>query len=208
VTIERAFDLGRSPVTQRQWESLSGGNPSHFGLSGDHPVDSVSWPDAVLFCQRASERSGRCVRLPSEAEWEYACRAGSRDEFFFCDEGPFCDENAIPHEVRVQLHEFAWFDENSLETTHAVGTKRANLWGLHDMIGNVWEWCQDHWHADYRGAPANGNPWLDGPEAKPRRCLRGGAWDMNAFRCRSCYRSWDWETLATDRFGLRICVEV
>ena len=205
VTLGRAFRLGKFPVTQRQWRGLMGDNPSRFPASGDHPVENVSWLDAARFCERLSERCGRRVRLPSEAEWEYACRAGTKTEYFFADGGPFADETSVPPGLRRLLGEYAWFHENSAGTTRPVGQKRPNPWGLHDLVGNVWEWCADHWHDGYDGAPADGAPW---PGARrPLRVLRGGAWDMNAFRCRSTYRSWDAEDLATDRFGLRVCVE-
>jgi formylglycine-generating enzyme required for sulfatase activity len=207
VTISRPFYLGKLPVTQAQWLSVTGENPSAFPLSPDHPVENVSWLEAVRFCQIASARAGRTVRLPSEAEWEYACRAGSETEFFFCADGPFSDDASVPRRVRESLGEYAWFDENSRGSTHPAGRKQPNSFGLHDVLGNVWEWCADNWHPDYIGAPSDGRPWIEPPTAKPLRCLRGGAWDMNAFRCRSCYRSWDWESLATNRFGLRVCVE-
>lgn len=207
VAISRPFYLGRLPVTQRQWASLRSGNPSAFPLSPDHPVDSVSWLDAVRFCELASAHTGRSVRLPSEAEWEYASRAASQSEFFFSQEGPFADEASIPARLRRKLRDYAWFDENSRDTTHAVGLRRPNAWGLGDMIGNVWEWCADYWHNHYDGAPGDGRPWLEPRPTRPLRCLRGGAWDMNAFRCRSCYRSWDAEDLRTNRFGFRVCVD-
>lgn len=207
VRIPRSFYLGRFPVTQRQWVSLCRDNPSAFQESADQPVDSVSWPDAMRFCERLSVEAGRPVRLPSEAEWEYACRAGSASEFFFSSEGPFPDDGSVREALRRELLNYAWFEDNSNETTHAVGLKEPNKWGLHDMIGNVWEWCADHWHDGYRGAPDDGTAWIESGDARPRRCLRGGAWDMNAFRCRSCYRSWDWEHVAANRFGFRICVD-
>jgi formylglycine-generating enzyme required for sulfatase activity len=102
--------------------------------------------------------------------------------------------------------QYAWFDLNSGDGTRAVGLKRPNPWGLHDMLGNVWEWCADAWHEGYVGAPDDGGPWAEGAARQPRRCLRGGAWDMNAFRCRSPYRSYDHSELATNRFGFRVAV--
>ncbi len=105
------------------------------------------------------------------------------------------------------MQAYAWFDENSRDTTHAVGLRQPNPFGLHDIVGNVWEWCADFWNAGYAGAPDDGAPWLQQRKPRPLRCLRGGAWDMNAFRCRSSYRSWDWESQATSRFGLRVCAE-
>jgi formylglycine-generating enzyme required for sulfatase activity len=159
------------------------------------PVESVSFDDATTFCDRASKLNGRTVRLPSEAEWEYACRAGTTEEFFFGK-----DEH--------DLAEYAWFDLNSNGCTHKVGTKRANAWGLCDMVANVWEWCADMWHCDYQGAPDTAIPWLSDVDTQPRRCLRGGSWNYDGFRCRSAYRSRDWKHFATDHFGFRIIVTV
>jgi formylglycine-generating enzyme required for sulfatase activity len=122
--------------------------------------------------------------------------------------GLFLDESEICDDARSALAEYAWFDLNSTDRSHAVGAKRPNPWGLHDMIGNVWEWCADAWHANYVGAPEDGTAWVGGAETQLRRCLRGGAWDMNAFRCRSSYRSFDHGGLATNRFGFRVAVDV
>jgi formylglycine-generating enzyme required for sulfatase activity len=89
-----------------------------------------------------------------------------------------------------------------------VGLRKPNPWGLFDIIGNLWKWCEDVWHGDYVGAPIDGSPWLSGADRQPRRCLRGGAWNMDAFRCRSTYRSWDRKDVATNRFGFRIAVQI
>ena len=207
VTIPRPFYMGKLPITQRQWVGVCGASPQTSHGSGDQPIDSVSWSDASYFCDVLTGKTGHPVRLPSEAEWEYACRAGTTEEFFFSAEGPFPDDASIPNSIRLKLSNYAWFDENSLDATHPVGLKQPNAWGFHDMLGNVWEWCADFWHNSYVGAPIDGRAWLDPPATRPLRCLRGGAWDMNAFRCRSCYRSWDWESVATNRFGFRVCVE-
>ena len=206
VRIRRGFLLGRYPVTQAQWLAVMGDNPSAFRDPPDRPVDGVSWEQAAEFCRRLGNQSGYHIRLPSEAEWEYACRAGTPGEFFFGPWGPVLDDNEVPWEARQALCEYAWFDLNSADGTQPVGLKRPNPWGLHDMLGNVWEWCADVWHADYAGAPDDGSPWTQGEERQPRRCLRGGAWDMNAFRCRSPYRSYDHRDLATNRFGFRVAV--
>jgi formylglycine-generating enzyme required for sulfatase activity len=207
VSFASGFFLGKYPITQAQWQAVMGDNPSAFPDSPEHPVDSVSWDRAMEFCRLLSDRARRRVRLPSEAEWEYACRAGAASEFFFGSWGPFADEHAIPGEVRQRLCEYAWFDLNSGDGTHPVGLLRPNPWGLYDMLGNVWEWCLDSWHDGYAGAPDDGSPWTDHESQQPRRCLRGGAWDMDAFRCRSSYRSCDHRALSTSRFGLRVAVD-
>jgi formylglycine-generating enzyme required for sulfatase activity len=207
VTIRSGYFLGKYPITQAQWIAVMGDNPSAFGGSPMRPIDNVHWEQAAEFCRRLASQSGLEVRLPSEAEWEYACRAGGAAEYFFGSWGPFTDDSEVPWEVRQTLCEYAWFDLNSNGVTQPVGRKRPNGWGLHDMVGNVWEWCQDVWHDGYHDAPVDGSAWVDGAEQQPRRCLRGGAWDMNAFRCRSCYRSYDHRELATNRYGFRVVVE-
>jgi formylglycine-generating enzyme required for sulfatase activity len=197
VHIKIPFLLGRFPVTQAQWLAVMGENPSEFRDSqdaGQLPVENVSWDRAIEFCARSSAASGCVTRLPSEAEWEYACRAGTQTEYFFGDDESLLDD-------------YAWFHNNSQERTHSVGSKQANPWGLEEMIGNVWEWCQDVWHSDYQNAPATGQAWLEGEERQPRRSLRGGAFNFDGFRCRSAYRSREWKHFATNHFGLRVAVE-
>ncbi len=193
VIIRRAFFLGKFPITQRQWIAVMGSNPSEHLQDDAAPVDSVSWDSSVAFCDAVAQGLGKEYRLPTEAEWEYACRAGSTSEFYFGDE-----EKA--------LLEYAWFDLNSRGSTHAVGGKRPNPWGLCDMAGNVWEWCADVWHSDYEGAPRDGSAWLDDDAAQPRRVLRGGSWNYDGFRCRSAYRSREWKHFATDHFGFRVAL--
>jgi formylglycine-generating enzyme required for sulfatase activity len=207
VSFRSGFLMGKYPITQAQWQAVMGHNPSAFRDAPDRPVDSVTWEQAAAFCRCLSERTGRRVRLPSEAEWEYACRAGTADDFFFGPWGPLADDGDVPWEARQALCEYAWFDLNSGGGSRPVGLKRPNPWGLHDLLGNVWEWCADVWHGDYAGAPGDGSPWVEGAGRQPRRCLRGGAWDMNAFRCRSPYRSYDDRELATNRFGFRVVVD-
>ncbi len=203
VRISRAFYLGIHPLTQAQYRAVAGVNPSWFASTGGgkdrmaersgdpHPVESVGWLDAVRFCNRLSELEGLApfyaigaggvsvlewmgpgYRLPTEAEWEYACRAGSSTEYCFGD-----DPRDLPR--------FAWFSGEG-ESTHPVGRKRPNAWGLFDMHGNVWEWCWD-WHGrDYfRRSPVD-DP--HGPEPSPRataHVLRGGSWDEDAKGARS-----------------------
>ncbi|BCW87194.1 Formylglycine-generating enzyme [Alphaproteobacteria bacterium SO-S41] len=196
------FKLGVTPVTRGQWRAVMGADPSCLPGGDQHPVDSIAWDDAAVFCDRLGG-----VRLPTEAEWEYACRAGTASDFFFDDGGPYLDETDIPLSVARKLKAYAWFADNSGGGTHPVGLKQSNPFGLHDMIGQLWEWCADPWHRDYDGAPETSARWSDGIESQPRRVLRGGAWDMNAFRCRSSYRSHDHRSQTTDRFGFRVAAD-
>ena len=134
VRISKPFYLGVTEVTQEQYERVMGENPSRFKGDPQRPVEKVSWEDAVAFCRKLSEKEGRTYRLPTEAEWEYACRAGSQTKWSFGD-----DDSA--------LKEYAWYLDNADSTTHPVAQKKPNAWGLYDMHGNVWEWCQD-WYGD------------------------------------------------------------
>ncbi|MBX7221387.1 MAG: SUMF1/EgtB/PvdO family nonheme iron enzyme [Blastocatellia bacterium] len=174
VNIVRPFYLSKYPTTQAQWEAVMGGNPSEF-FGDDHPVESVSWINIQEFLKRLNSRGEKLwYRLPSEAEWEYACRAGSTGRFCFGDD-------------EAHLGNYAWFDENSDNGTSPVGQKEPNVWGLHDMHGNVWEWCQDWYHESYVGAPTDGSAREDEPEKK-FRVLRGGSWLDVARYCRAARR--------------------
>jgi len=177
VTLSQGYWLGKYTVTQGQWESVMGSNPSEF-KGRDLPVDKVSWEDAMSFCRKLTERERSAGRLaagyeytlPSEAQWEYACRAGTT--------GAYAGD----------LDSMGWYDKNSGNKTHAVGTKRANGWGLYDMHGNVWEWCSD-WYGAY---PSGYVVDPTGASSGPHRVLRGGGWLHDASSCRSAFR---------DRFG-------
>ena len=173
VTLKR-FRMGKYPITQKQYKAVMGNNPSHFQSDDNCPVEKVSWEDAKAFCKKLSGMTGQTVKLPSEAQWEYACRAGSNGKYYFGN-----DTN--------QLEKYAWYNKNSDNKTHAVGQKLANTWGLHDMHGNVWEWCEDLWHENYNGAPTDGSAWLRGGEQN-MRFLRGGSWDSGVINCRSAGR--------------------
>jgi formylglycine-generating enzyme required for sulfatase activity len=175
VTLSQPFYMGVHEVTQSQYEQVMGSNPSHF-TGRSNPVESVSWDDAVKFFRRLSalpeeQAAGRVYRLPTEAEWEYACRAGTDTEYSFGD-------NASGFST------YAWFTDNSNRTSHPVGKKRANAWGLYDMHGNVWEWCAD-WYGNYRrGAVTDPR----GPRSGSGRVYRGGCWNDGAGNCRSASR--------------------
>jgi formylglycine-generating enzyme required for sulfatase activity len=175
VTISKDYYLGAYEVTQEQYQRIMGENPSAF-KGANNPVETVSWEDAVAFCKKLSElpeekAAGRVYRLPTEAEWEYACRAGSTSRFGFGDN-------------YSQLGSYAWFDANSSSTTQPVGGKTSNAWGLYDMHGNVWEWCAD-WKGDYSTSAVTDPA---GPATGSSRVLRGGSWYYVAAICRSAYR--------------------
>ena len=164
------FLIGKYPVTQAQWQAVMNNNPSHF-QGANRPVERVSWHDCVEFCKKLSELIGRPCRLPSEAEWEYACRAGTTTPFHF---GETLTNELANHNFKYR------------ETTD-VGSFPPNAFGLYDMHGNVWEWCGDTWHEDYNGAPADGSVWLkNGNEnCSP---LRGGSCFDTSLYCRSASR--------------------
>ncbi|MDQ3010070.1 MAG: SUMF1/EgtB/PvdO family nonheme iron enzyme [Acidobacteriota bacterium] len=165
-----AFYMGKFQITQAQWKAVMEDNPSHF-KGDDLPVETVSWEEAEEFCQKLQQMSQKhySYRLPSEAEWEYACRAGTTGDY------------------AGKLDEMAWYDKNSGSKTHPVGQKKPNAYGLYDMHGNVWEWCEDVWHDDYKGSPTDGSAWTEGGN-QDRRVVRGGSWDSNDNYCRSAVR--------------------
>jgi len=168
-----SFYIGKTEVTQAQWKAVMGGkNPSNF-KGDDLPVETISWNDAKEFCKKLSQMTGKTYRLPSEAEWEYACRAGTT--------GAYAGE----------LDAMAWYSDNSGGKTHPVGRKQANRFGLFDMHGNVWEWCEDVWHDSYGGQhgnpPSDGSAWLTGGEQQ-YRVLRGGSWGDYSRYARSADR--------------------
>jgi len=175
VRITKAFHLGVHEVTQEQYERVMAVNPSHF-KGPQHPVGTVSWDHAMEFCDKLSalpdeKAADRSYCLPTEAEWEYACRAGSTTPYSFGD-------NA------TDLGNHAWFKENSSATTHPVGEKHPNAWGLYDMHGNVLEWCAD-WFGEYTQSPVDDPA---GPSAGTDRVTRGGSWDFAAPLCRAADR--------------------
>ena len=170
-----AFLLGRTEVTQRQWIAVMGSNPSSFKNCGmDCPVENINWNDAQVFSKKLSQKTGRTYRLPSEAEWEYAARAGNSGKWSFGN-------------GESQLGDYAWFDRNSGATTHIVAQKRPNAFGLYDVHGNVWEWVLDVPHDNYYGAPNDGSAWVNGGD-QARRVLRGGAWKFNPWVLHSAIR--------------------
>ncbi len=183
VRLTKGFWLGKYEVTQAQWKSVMGENPSCF--QGDNrPVENVSWEDCQRFIRKINSAQNCVVRLPTEAEWEFACRAGSSGRFG----------------GNGNLDDMGWDGGNSASGTHPVGQKLANAWGFYDMHGNVWEWCSD-WYGDYGGDATD----PIGPASGVVRVLRGGGWFGDARDCRSARRGWDLPVYRAFNLGLRLC---
>jgi formylglycine-generating enzyme required for sulfatase activity len=193
VTLTKSFWLGKTEVTQGQYEALMESNPSNFKNDGrDTPVELVSWEDAIQFCRKLTDRERQAGRLPegfgytlpTEAQWEYACRSGTTEDY------------------AGNLDAMAWYNQNSGNTTHPVAQKQANAWGLHDMHGNVWEWCRD-WYGNYPGGSAT-DP--TGPFSGSLRVYRGGGWCGDAGDCRSAVRRWDVPGDRRNGLGFRLAL--
>jgi formylglycine-generating enzyme required for sulfatase activity len=195
VTVPQFF-MGRYPITQAQWRVVADWpaivgyppfdrplNPDPSSFKGDdRPVENVNWDDATEFCQRLSQRTGRQYRLPSEAEWEYACRAGTQTPFSF--------GNYISTEL-ANYSGSEYGESPACETkgkTTDIGLYLPNNFGLCDMHGNVWEWCEDDWHKSYEGAPTDGSAWLNRENENSTKIIKGGSWVSVPRGCRSAYR--------------------
>ena len=182
VTLTKGFWLGKYEVTQRQWESVMLSYPSRF-KSPDNPVDTVSWLECQVFISRVNTMLGGLARLPTEAEWEYACRAGS----------------VTPFSGSGIASEMAWYDQNSDFQTHVVGSHKPNAWGFYDMHGNVLEWCAD-WFSDQKMDSVDPK----GPPSGSFKIMRGGCWFFFESDCRSAYRLKREPNLRNCIFGLRL----
>jgi len=199
VTISHDFHLGKFEVTQAQWQAVMGSNPSKF-QGDDLPVDRITWGDAHAFCLKLTEQEqnagrlpeGYAYTLPTEAQWEYACRAGTTTRFYYGDDPDF-----------EQLEQYAWYAGNSDSKTHAVGEKLPNQWGLYDMHGNVWEWCSDYF-VDYPGGS------LTDPEGEDEigvfRSLRGCSWGEPGTHIRSSTRIGWFTNRPSANFGFRVAI--
>jgi formylglycine-generating enzyme required for sulfatase activity len=194
VTLTRGFWIGKYPVTQEQWLRVMSYNPSEFRGSGlEAPVEGISWESADNFCSVFSRAEGIQCRLPSEAEWEYACRAGSDGAWCFGDD-------------ECKLGEYAWYEENSDGKTHPVGRKKPNAWGIHDMHGNVCEWCAD-WYGEYPTGDVKDPTGPSLPVGVPARVRRGGLWCFGGQTCRSAKRKASPPFRHDEgRFGFRVAV--
>jgi formylglycine-generating enzyme required for sulfatase activity len=206
----RAVWMGKFEVTQRQWRAVAlmprvdrdlNTEPSHF-KGDDLPVEQVSWDDAVEFCARLSHKTGLPYRLPSEAEWEYACRAGTTTAFSFGE--------TITPDLENYNGNYPWAEEVKgayREKTVAVGSLgAANGFGLYDMHGNVLEWCIDNWHENYTGAPSDGSVWKGGDIKY--RMLRGGCWASRAYNSRSAFRGRAEPSIRHVNIGFRVVLAV
>jgi formylglycine-generating enzyme required for sulfatase activity len=196
-----SFFIGKYPLTQAQYQAILGSNPSYF-KGNNRPVETVSWYDAVLFCQKLSQRTGKNYRLPSEAEWEYACRAGTETPFSFGDNittdlvnynGTYPYKSAPKGKYREQ--------------TTDVGTFPPNAFGLYDMHGNVWEWCEDDWHENYINAPTDGIDW-NSWSGSNEKIVRGGSWYNYPSNCRSANRLWNSRVDRYYYLGFRLAVSL
>ncbi|MCX5769473.1 MAG: formylglycine-generating enzyme family protein [Candidatus Hydrogenedentes bacterium] len=177
------FWMGKYELTKRQWQAVMGTTPwsgyEYVGDDLDSPAVWVSWDDAKAFITELNTHTGLTFRLPSEAEWEYACRADTTTRFYWGDDPDY-----------TLINDYAWWYGNAGDANeqyaHVVGLKLPNAFGLHDMSGNVYEWCEDDWHSSYTGAPADGSAWVDSPRGSDRM-IRGGCWGYYG-SCRSAYR--------------------
>jgi formylglycine-generating enzyme required for sulfatase activity len=207
-----AFFIGRYPITQAQWQVMADpsrqinrelkSSPSRF-KGDDLPVEQVSWLDAVEFCDRLSAQTKRAYRLPSEAEWEYACRAGTTTPFYY--------GHTITPELGNYNQKYSYNNgptsQSSGQTTPVGQYAYPNAWGLSDIHGNVWEWCADHWYSNYDGAPTDGSAWLnENVKENKSRVLRGGSWLNNPQGCRSAYRYLFIARVSNGNIGFRVVV--
>ncbi|MCC5640561.1 bifunctional serine/threonine-protein kinase/formylglycine-generating enzyme family protein [Nostoc sp. CHAB 5844] len=202
------FFISKFPITQAQWQAVATLpainrtlEPEPASVKGaNRPVEQVSWEDAVEFCARLGEKTKRKYRLPSEAEWEYACRANTTTPFHF-------GETLIPSLANYNNSSLYSTDQGNHWQTTIVGSFPANAFGLYDMHGNVWEWCGDHWHENYQGAPIDGSVWLSTDDYKSR-VIRGGSWKNSSRLCRSAYRSWNPQDGRGNLLGFRVVISL
>lgn len=196
------FWMAKYPITQIQYQAITGKNPSRF-KGPLRPVEMVNWQDAQQFCQKLSILTNKNYRLPSEAEWEYACRAGTTTPFYFGET------------IRTDLSNYAAncsYGKSprgvSRHITTEVGTFPPNLYGLHDMHGNVWEWCEDAWHTDYQDAPNDGSAWSGENKPDSLRSMRGGSWFNDPKNCRSAHRFSFKANIRDNTYGFRVVLSL
>jgi len=201
-----AFLMGKYPITQEQYEAVMGTNPSYFKHKPDSPlcpVENVSWEDAQEFCKKLSKLTGREYKLPSEAQWEYACRAGTTTPFHFGE----TISTKVANYNGNNTYGIGEKGEYRKKTTPVGYFKVANEFGLYDMHGNVWEWCEDDWHGNYKGSPTDDTVWIDAKSKENNNTfhpLRGGSWNFNPEECRSASRNGYSLGQRTYDFGFRV----
>jgi formylglycine-generating enzyme required for sulfatase activity len=197
VTISKPFLISKYEITQKQWQEVMGKNPSAF--KGDAlPVESVSWDDVQEFITKLREKANGKYRLPTEAEWEYCARSGSANAY-----GPGQNHELV---TTNNLPEYAWFRGNAESKTHEIGQKKPNAWGLYDLHGNVWEWCQDWYAADYYAQAPLTDPLNNA--ASTERVLRGGSWFLDWPHLRAANRSGGLPTFRSPYVGFRLVREL
>lgn len=198
VTFKNTFAIAKYEMTQELYETIMGKNPSRW-KGPRNSVEMTNWNEATDFCRRVTAElrqrkllaADEVIRLPTEAEWEYGCRAGTTTAYSFGDEA-------------AKLRDHAWFNENAKGEDPPVGRKKPNDWGLYDMHGYIWEWCQDSWHPNYEGAPSDGRAWME--KDSTERVVRGGSWADGADACRCAYRHHVSADRRSDAIGFR-CVK-
>jgi len=197
------FYLGKYPVTQEQYQAIMGTNPSNFKDNPKNPVENVSWNDAQEFCQKLNDKTKKNYGLPSEAEWEYACRAGTTTSFYFgetisTDQANY-DGNYTFGKGKKGVYR---------EKTTPVGSFPVNKFGLYDLHGNVRQWCEDSWHENYENPPTDGSGWNENNSQASFRTLRGGSWFKFPRHCRSANRYWDYAVNCNFDIGFRLAVSI
>ncbi len=193
VTFANGFWMGKYEVTQAQWTAVMGSNPSHFTGDLSLPVEQVSWDSVQGFMTAVSALGQGTVHLPTEAQWEYACRAGTTTRFYWGDDLSF-----------TEIANYAWRSQNSSSMSHPVGQKLPNAWGLYDISGNVWEWCEDWYHSNYTGAPTDGSAWVSPPGSDRVKC--GGSWNDFGTSCRSANRFYNTSSDTYNDIGFRLAM--
>ena len=192
VVLTKGYYLATTEVTQVQWKQVMGDEPSRFHGDENRPVENVSWTDALAFCKKLGAMDKKTYRLPTEAEWEYACRAGSKEQYAGGDE--------------KSVSEMAWFGKNADKTTHPIGKKNPNAWGLYDMQGNVMEWCSDRFAAYKDGEATDPNSEVS-PDERAPRVIRGGSWQRGMNEMRSAHRFQTNPKKRDDEIGFRVVME-
>ena len=210
VTVPEFF-IGRYQVTQAQYEAITGNNPANF-KGENRPIEKVSWNNAKEFCKKLSQKTGRTYRLPSEAEWEYACRAGTTTPFYF---GETITTTLANYRGTDWNHKGTIYPGNYIQgpkgefrqQTTPVGDFPPNAFGLYDIHGNVWEWCEDTWHNNYDGAPTDGSAWIES-DNQSKKVIRGGSWSNVPRHCRSAVRNDGVRGLMVGDIGFRVAVAI